>query len=79
MVGQNNTETLGRQGTGAVCTFLGAPSKEVGICAGMSTKQPRGVLDAFGKVNRGDYVCYKAVWVLDPGPNEKLTKEWQCQ
>jgi hypothetical protein len=63
----------------ALCTF-GAPSKEVGeacVRAGMSTKRPTGV-DAFGKVDRGDYVRCKAVWV-DPGPNEKLTKEWQCQ
>jgi hypothetical protein len=62
----------------ALCRF-GAPSKEVGeacVRAGMSTKRPTGV-DAFGKVDRGDYVRCKAVWV-DPGPNEKLVKEWQC-
>ena len=63
----------------ALCRF-GQPSQATGeacLRAGMSTKRPTGV-DAFGKVDRGDYMRCKAVWV-DPGPNEKLTKEWRCQ
>lgn len=62
----------------ALCQF-GQPSSETGeacVRAGMSTKRPTGV-DAFGKVDRGNFTRCKAVWV-DPGPNQKLVKEWQC-
>ena len=63
----------------ALCRF-GQPSPETGeacIRAGMSTSRPTGSVDAFGKIDRGDYMRCKAYWV--DGKNGKLEKEWRCQ
>lgn len=63
----------------ALCRF-GQPSKETGeacLRAGMSTKRPSGV-DAFGKVDRGEYTRCKAKYV-DDGKSNNLVKEWNCQ
>lgn len=63
----------------ALCRF-GQPSQETGeacLRANMSTKRSTGV-DAFGKVDRGEYLRCKAKYVDDKTSN-KLVKEWNCQ
>lgn len=62
----------------ALCRF-GQPSQETGeacVRAGMSTSRATGSVDAFGKIDRGDYVRCKAYWV--DGKSGKLEKEWRC-
>lgn len=63
----------------ALCRF-GQPSPKTGeacLRAGMPTKRPSGV-DAFGNLDRGDYVRCKAKYVDDP-KTDKLVKTWNCQ
>jgi hypothetical protein len=63
----------------ALCRF-GQPSPKTGeacLRAGMSTKRPTGV-DAFGKIDRGEYVRCKVKYVDDAKTN-KLVKTWDCQ
>jgi hypothetical protein len=63
----------------ALCRF-GQPSQKTGeacLRAGMSTKRPTGV-DAFGKIDRGDYVRCKVKYEDDAKTN-KLVKTWDCQ
>lgn len=60
----------------ALCRF-GQPSKKTGeacLRAGMSTARPSGV-DAFGKVDRGEFLRCKVKYI-DDGKN--YVKEWQC-
>jgi hypothetical protein len=63
----------------ALCRF-GQPSPETGAActrAGMPTDRPGRPVDAFGKVDRGDYVRCKSYYV--DGENGKLEKKWKCQ
>ena len=63
----------------ALCRF-GQPSQATGeacLRANMSTKRSSSV-DAFGKVDRGDYLRCKAKYV-DDGKSNKLVKEWDCK
>ncbi len=63
----------------ALCRF-GQPSQATGeacLRAKMSTKRSTGV-DAFGKVDRGEYLRCKAKYVDDKQTN-KLVKEWDCK
>ena len=63
----------------ALCRF-GQPSPKTGeacLRAGMSTKRPTGV-DAFGNLDRGEYIRCKPKYVDDPKTN-KLVKTWDCQ
>ena len=63
----------------ALCRF-GQPSQATGeacLRANMSTKRSSTV-DAFGKVDRGDYLRCKAKYV-DDGKSNKLVKEWDCK
>ena len=68
----------------ALCRF-GQPSQETGqacLRANMSTQRGGGGLDAFGKVNRGNYLRCKATYVDDQSPtssSNKLVKQWNCQ
>jgi len=64
----------------ALCRF-GSPSKKVGeacVRAGMSTKRPSGV-DAFGTVDRGDFVKCKPNYVDDPDQKGRLINIWDCK
>mmetsp|Transcript_982 Transcript_982/g.2531 ORF Transcript_982/g.2531 Transcript_982/m.2531 type:complete len:184 (+) Transcript_982:179-730(+) len=64
----------------ALCKF-GAPSKATGnacLRAGLSTKRPTGV-DAFGSVDRGDFVRCKPNYVDDPKRPGMLINVWDCQ
>ena len=62
----------------ALCKF-GQPSKARGdacVRAGMSTKLKKGGVDAYGNVDRGDYVRCKIVYVEDPdSPNKGFLKK----
>lgn len=63
----------------ALCRF-GQPSQATGeacLRANMSTKRSSSV-DAFGKVDRGDYLRCKAKYV-DDGKSNKLVKQWDCK
>ena len=66
----------------ALCRF-GQPSKETGeACrrAGISSSRSgsgRGGVDAYGSVDRGEFVRCKAQWVDNGSP--KLVKTWTCQ
>ena len=63
----------------ALCRF-GQPSPKTGeacLRAGMSTKRPTGV-DAFGTLDRGEFIRCKPKYVDDPKTN-KLVKTWDCQ
>lgn len=62
----------------ALCRF-GSPSNRTGeacVRAGMSTAKTGGV-DAFGKLDRGDYVRCKTVYEDDGGP--KFTRKRRCE
>jgi len=62
----------------ALCRF-GSPSKATGqacVRAGMPTAKAGGV-DAFGKLDRGDYVRCKTVYEDDGGP--KFTRKRKCE
>jgi hypothetical protein len=62
----------------ALCRF-GQPAKETGeacVRAGMSTTKPSGV-DAFGKIDRGDYARCKPYYEWDE--KNKPIKKWRCQ
>lgn len=64
----------------AMCRF-GQPSPATGnacLRAGLDTSRPGGV-DAFGKIDRGDYVRCKVVYVDDPDRKGMLMKQWVCQ
>jgi hypothetical protein len=64
----------------AMCRF-GQPSPETGnacLRAGLPTTRPGGV-DAFGKIDRGDYVRCKGIYVDDPERKGMLMKQWVCQ
>lgn len=64
----------------ALCKF-GAPSKKTGeacLRAGLSTKRPTGV-DAFGTVDRGDFVRCKPYYVDDPNNKGQLKNVWDCK
>jgi hypothetical protein len=61
----------------ALCRF-GQPSKDTGeacVRAGLPTTKKSGV-DAFGKVDRGDYVRCKPDYVYN---GTKLVNVWKCQ
>lgn len=63
----------------ALCRF-GQPSQATGeacVRAKLSTKRSSTV-DAFGKVDRGEYLRCKAKYV-DDGKSNKLVKEWDCK
>mmetsp|Transcript_16134 Transcript_16134/g.39492 ORF Transcript_16134/g.39492 Transcript_16134/m.39492 type:complete len:159 (-) Transcript_16134:45-521(-) len=63
----------------ALCRF-GQASPETGnacLRAGMTTERKGKPVDAFGKIDRGDYVRCKSFWV--DGPSGKLEKQWKCQ
>lgn len=63
----------------AMCRF-GQPSPKTGeacLRAGLPTKRPSGV-DAFGKVDRGDFVRCKANYVEDPKNPGFLVNVWKC-
>lgn len=63
----------------ALCRF-GQPSLATGeacVRAKMSPKRSTGV-DAFGKVDRGEYLRCKAKYVDDATTN-KLVKQWECK
>lgn len=63
----------------ALCRF-GSPSPETGAAclrAGMPTDRPGSPVDAFGKIDRGDYLRCKSYYV--DGPSGKLEKQWRCQ
>ena len=62
----------------ALCRF-GSPSKGTGeacVRAGMPTAKAGGV-DAFGKLDRGDYVRCKTVYEDDGGP--RYTRKRKCE
>ena len=64
----------------ALCRF-GQPSKRTGeacLRAKMSTKRPNGV-DAFGSVDRGDFVKCKPNYVDDPERPGMLVNVWKCE
>eukprot|EP00536_Pseudo-nitzschia_multiseries_P012263 jgi/Psemu1/290174/fgenesh1_pg.460_\ len=64
----------------ALCRF-GAPAKETGnacLRAGLPTKRPTGV-DAFGSVDRGDFVRCKPNYVDDPKRPGMLINVWDCK
>lgn len=64
----------------ALCKF-GSPSKGTGnacLRAGLSTKRPTGV-DAFGTVDRGNFVRCKPNYVEDPKNKGMLINVWDCQ
>ena len=64
----------------ALCRF-GQPSKRTGeacLRAKMSTKRPNGV-DAFGSVDRGDFVKCKPNYVDDPERKGMLKNVWKCE
>eukprot|EP00535_Pseudo-nitzschia_heimii_P005095 CAMPEP_0197192800 /NCGR_PEP_ID=MMETSP1423-20130617/25758_1 /TAXON_ID=476441 /ORGANISM="Pseudo-nitzschia heimii, Strain UNC1101" /LENGTH=158 /DNA_ID=CAMNT_0042645771 /DNA_START=77 /DNA_END=550 /DNA_ORIENTATION=- len=61
----------------ALCKF-GSPAKATGeacLRAGLSTKRPTGV-DAFGTVDRGDFVKCKPKYVDDPKNQGMLVNVW---
>ncbi|CAJ1923524.1 unnamed protein product [Cylindrotheca closterium] len=63
----------------ALCRF-GSPSPETGkacVRAGMSPERKGKPVDAFGKIDRGEYVRCKSFWV--EGASGKLEKQWNCQ
>lgn len=63
----------------ALCRF-GQPSPKTGeacLRAGLPTKKPSGV-DAFGKVDRGDFVRCKPNYVEDPKNPGFLVNVWKC-
>jgi hypothetical protein len=62
----------------ALCQF-GQPSKERGdacVRAGMSTQLKRGGVDAYGKLDRGDYIRCKQFYELENG---KYVKKTECK
>jgi hypothetical protein len=62
----------------ALCRF-GSPSKATGeacVRAGMPTAKAGGV-DAFGKLDRGDFVRCKTIYEDDGGP--KFTRKRKCE
>lgn len=64
----------------AMCRF-GQPSPRTGnacVRAGLATSRQGGV-DAFGKIDRGDFVRCKGVYVDDPERKGMLMKQWVCQ
>ena len=76
---QKDTKSLDLTPDQALCRF-GQPSPETGnacVRAGMSTDRPGKPVDAFGKIDRGDYVRCKSFYV--DGKNGKLEKQWKCQ
>jgi hypothetical protein len=64
----------------ALCRF-GQPSKSTGdacLRAGLSTKRPSGV-DAYGSIDRGNFVKCKPNYVEDPQNPGFLINRWICQ
>jgi hypothetical protein len=64
----------------ALCRF-GQPSTQTGeacVRASMSTKRPSGV-DAFGSVDRGNFVKCKPNYVDDPERPGMLVNVWKCE
>lgn len=62
----------------ALCQF-GQPSKDRGdacVRAGMSTQLKRGGVDAYGKLDRGDYIRCKQFYELENG---KYVKKTECK
>lgn len=60
----------------ALCKY-GQPSRDRGdacVRAGMSTKLKPGGVDAYGKVDRGDYVKCKQFYEMDNGVYAKKTE-----
>lgn len=63
----------------ALCRF-GSPSKDTGnacVRAGMSPERKGKPVDAFGKIDRGEYVRCKSSYV--EGKSGKLEKQWNCE
>ena len=65
----------------ALCRF-GQPSRATGeACqrAGITKKTTKSGVDAYGQVNRGDFVRCKPKYVDNPIKGLGLVKEWDCK
>jgi len=64
----------------ALCRF-GQPSRRTGeacLRASLPTKRPSGV-DAFGSIDRGNFVKCKPNYVEDPKNPGFLVNQWKCE